>query len=516
MTSPTPRAQEHFAQTRALAKQLSAKHIYRWLVTTGYFPEAYVLPPCFHVSRAPSYQRGTFFASNAPRYPQTLSAIEDVHFPKTDLTDRTFGIMHPEIHSDIAWNVASGWKKITDHIFHSDNHVNSYSFPIPLNARKPGELSRKRAGRLIYEWLEMVETDLTHDAYRYKYMIKTDIKNFYPSIYTHSIPWALHTRQYIRGGSRRYNMSLLGNRLDRLFQAANDGCTNGIPIGPAVSDLIAEIILAAVDRQLSPTLVQLDILAVRFKDDYRFLCKKETDGAKILKDLQRNLGSFSLLLNEEKTERVALPEGLFRPWRSQYDAVRPSLQSPIDWRSFREVFRRVLEIDQEFPGTGVIDKFMSDLYQKDYTLRVRVTSKRVDLMLSLLMMLANRRLKALPKILGVIEALMSVGSGVRSVQRIEDGIGFALTEALKEPLDNRYKIAWLLYFLKSNRLTVPNAQAVRGLWSASGVTESICRTVGTNRAVVFKTCPDFTLFRGVRAAKGAGSMLRHVDVFRSH
>jgi retron-type reverse transcriptase len=77
--------------------------------------------------------------------------------------------------------------------------------------------------------------------------------------------------------------------LDRLFQAANDGCTNGIPIGPVVSDLIAEIVLAAIDRELSRKLRRLDILAVRFKDDYRFLCKTEAHGVEVLKELQRQL-----------------------------------------------------------------------------------------------------------------------------------------------------------------------------------------------------------------------------------
>ena len=482
-------------------------------MTTGYFPEPYVLPPCFHVSKAPSYPRRYFSAKRRP-YPQLVSQLEDVHFPKTDLTDRTFGIIHPEIHSDIALNLARGWRTICGHLFHPDNRVFSYSFPIPLDAKRPGTLGRLRAGRLIYEWIEMVETDLTHDAYRYKCLVKTDIRNFYPSIYTHSIPWALHTRQYIRSGNKRYDMSLLGNRLDRLFQAGNDGCTNGVPIGPAVSDLISEILLASVDRELSTKLSRLDILAVRFKDDYRFLCKSEAHGVEILKELQRQLAPFSLLIGEEKTEKVSLPEGLFRPWRSHYDAVRPARQEAISWRRFREIYGRVLEIDSEFPGTGVIDRFIADLYGRQYQLRVSVTTKRIDLMVSLLMMLANRRLKSLPEILGAIEALMDQTTAPSSIQRIEDGIGFALTEAMKEPLDNRYKIAWLIYFLKSNRLRAPNTKSLNHLWSKSGTSDPICRTVATNRAVVFKGCSDFALFRGLRTAKRAGHLRQHVDVFR--
>ncbi|MCE2887486.1 MAG: RNA-directed DNA polymerase [Pseudanabaena sp.] len=80
----------------------------------------------------------------------------------------------------------------------------------------------------------MAENDVAAIAFRYKYLIKTDIKNFYPSIYTHSIPWALHDKAVIRQPNKRNDYEFIGNRLDKLFQNANDGCTNGIPIGPVV------------------------------------------------------------------------------------------------------------------------------------------------------------------------------------------------------------------------------------------------------------------------------------------
>jgi hypothetical protein len=36
----------HRNQTAKLARALDKKEVYEWLVTQGYFPEAYVLPPC--------------------------------------------------------------------------------------------------------------------------------------------------------------------------------------------------------------------------------------------------------------------------------------------------------------------------------------------------------------------------------------------------------------------------------------------------------------------------------------
>ncbi len=126
---------------------------------------------------------------------------------------------------------------------------------------------------MIYEFIDMTDDDLVSVAYRYTHLIKADIKNFYPSIYTHSLAWALHGKKFVRRPKSIHNFALVGDRLDKLFQNANDGCTNGLPIGPVVSDIAAEIIAASVDRELSRHLraLGIDCAAVRFKDDYRIL-----------------------------------------------------------------------------------------------------------------------------------------------------------------------------------------------------------------------------------------------------
>jgi hypothetical protein len=64
----------------------------------------------------------------------------------------------------------------------------------------------------------MAENDVASEAYQYEYLIMADIKNFYPSIYTLSLAWAIHSVAYIRAKSRRHNYLYLGNRIDRLFR----------------------------------------------------------------------------------------------------------------------------------------------------------------------------------------------------------------------------------------------------------------------------------------------------------
>ena len=289
------RPREHNRRTEKLARLLDPANVYQWLVTSGYFPESYILPPCFYVSRHPRYGK-RFSRWKKGKFMPPIYQVCEVDFPKTDLTDRTFGIIAPEIHSDIASEIAENWKAIINVVFNPKNHVYTYSFPIPVTSKEPGVIGSLRAGRMIYEWIEMAEDDLVEEAYRYKYLVRADVKNFYPSVYTHSIAWALHSRVRIRKDRNRYDFSYLGNRLDKLFQNASDGCTNGLPIGPVVSDLVAEIILSSVDMSISKDLSKRDILALRFKDDYRFLCRTREECRFTTKLLQKGLKAFNLLL----------------------------------------------------------------------------------------------------------------------------------------------------------------------------------------------------------------------------
>jgi len=498
MTKP----EAHIRQTEFLARLLKPSQLYDWLAKEGYFPESYVLPPCFHVSKHPSYGKRFFPTKN---FKPRISQMCNLSFPRTELTDRPFGIISPDIHNDIALDIASNWNRILDLLFHINKHVYSYSFPIPLSSNTPGKIGGLRAGRMIYEWIEMAENDLSEEAYAYKYLVRTDVKNFYPSVYTHSIAWAIDGKTKIRSGKNRYDYSLLGNRLDKLFQCANDGCTNGLPIGPAVSDLIAEVILSAVDLSISAELKRMNVLAVRFKDDYRFLCKTDEESRKVIKLLQKELRTFNLLLNEEKTKVAELPEGIFREWVSKYDAIRPKKGSKLTFPEFKELYLGVLRIDKELPGTGIVDTFIADITDSAYRPLFSVSTKDIGKIMSLLLLLATRRVKSFPRVLGVIEAMLVPGTRKVIRKIVEDHLNKFLKELCADPYENSYRISWILYFLSSNKLKIRVKRQFN---------DRLLRSIQSNRSWVFLQMREFRLFRGVRAARKAGSLLKQLDVFK--
>lgn len=502
---------EHNIITKRLAKSLKRDGIYDWLIRYGYFPESYVLPPCFHVLKCPDKRKSYFKVVTTKKgtdYKVDVCELIKVHFPKTDLTDRVFGIMDPYIHNDIAYNISRNWDSIIGSIFHKDNKVVSYSFPLPIDVKCPGRVGHLRSGRMIYEFLAMTDEDLAAYAYKYSHIIKADVKNFYPSIYTHSLSWAIHGKKHIRKSKNRHDYHKVGNRLDRLFQYANDGCTNGIAIGPVVSDLAAEIVCSGVDRIFSRQIDKcgMDIQAVRFKDDYRILVKSEHEGRKAIKLLQSSLKEYNLELSDEKTTISNLPEGLFRAWVSKYQSAMGFKPKVYSWKKFRELYLSVVRIDKECPGTGVIDRFLADVTQKNGIPKVQYGKDNLQLIISMLLMMGTLRVKSFPKVLAILEAIIKSSVGVNHRGDIEEYIADFLLSLSCDEERNKYLISWLSYFVVANRIALPNGKRPQ-------FKDPITRSIFNNRATIFKNRTDFILFRGVNKSARSVSLVKHLDIF---
>lgn len=498
----------HRVTTEQLASALKKNEIYHWLIEHGYYPEGYVLPPCFKVAKKPKRPRIFFRIKSASKpFKPSIKECVKIHFPKTELTDRVFGIIHPEIHNDISFHIAQHWSEIVLAIFPKNSIVTSYSFPIPVDSKYPGRVGFLRAGRMIYEYIGMIDDDIAAVAYQYSHIIKADIKNFYPSIYTHSIAWAIHGKAFIRSG-HLHDYSLVGNILDKLFQNANDGCTNGIPIGPVASDIVAEIITGGVDVIFSQYLKSNSISCevVRFKDDYRILAKSEQDAKTAIKLLQKALKEYNLELSDEKTKIYQLPDGLFREWASMYYSIHPKKQWSYSWKQFRELYLGVLRIDKTCPGTGVIDRFLSDIVSKKNNLKVKIEIQNLDKVISMLLMLATLRVKAFPKIMAILESILRSPFGILHKQLIIDYLENYLMELSKDEERNKYLIIWIVYFLQSNGLYSTLKRKPR-------IKDPIARSIIVQKSAIFNDSSPFKLFIKPPFAAAKVSMLEHLDVF---
>tara|TARA_B110000908_G_scaffold169878_1_gene227987 strand:- start:916 stop:2460 length:1545 start_codon:yes stop_codon:yes gene_type:complete len=500
---------EHRKATRKLAGTLEKADVYHWLCEHGYFPESYVLPPCFVVDKRPNKPKVyTKVTGGGKKYKVPRTECLNVHFPKTEYTDRNFGLIHPEIHNDIAYHISTNWLTIVEAMIPKSSQVTSYTFPIPIDSRNPGRVGYLRSGRLIYEFIGMIDDDITSEAYKYSHIVKADIKSFYPSIYTHSIAWAIHGKNFIRKPVNMHSYKLLGNRLDRLFQNASDGCTNGIPIGPVVSDVIAEIVASAVDVLFSKLIKNagIDCEAVRFKDDYRILTKSETDSKRVIKHLQASLKEFNLELSDEKTTISALPNGLFREWVSKYHAIHPTKKKSYTWKEFRELYLATIQIDKDCPGTGVIERFLADIVDKNGKIKIKVGTFNLQKVISMLIMLGSLRVKAFPKIIAILESILKSNFGSLHQKIIVDYLEEYLITLSEEEERNKYLISWISYFLVSNGLD--NLLKVKPKYK-----DPITSSILNNRGNVFKDCKEHKIFVGCKKMGKKVTMMEHLDVF---
>jgi len=140
-----------------------------------------------------------------------------------------------------------------------------------------------------------------------KYIVQADISNFFPSIYSHSIPWALKGKNEAkldREASRWFN------QIDFYIRNLKYRETNGVLIGPHASNLISEIVLAGVDCAL----IKKDYKYIRHIDD--FTCYVETfeKAETFLIDLSEELRKYELKLNDKKSEIIPLPQASVKNW----------------------------------------------------------------------------------------------------------------------------------------------------------------------------------------------------------
>ena len=135
------------------------------------------------------------------------------------------------------------------------------------------------------------------------FALQTDIARFYPSIYTHSLDWAITGNDKAKSNFGR-GVNRLGSRIDAHVQAAQNGQTRGIPIGPDTSLLLAHVLLAPVDKELKKRGI---IHGFRFLDDYELVFESRSLAEEALPTLEEALAEYELELNSLKTSIQELP-----------------------------------------------------------------------------------------------------------------------------------------------------------------------------------------------------------------
>lgn len=140
-------------------------------------------------------------------------------------------------------------------------------------------------------------------------MLQVDVSKCFPSIYTHSIGWAVKSKRLAKAKSS----GSFDGEFDNLMQLTNYRETNGIIVGPEVSRIFAEIILQKIDLNLVDKMIlneyqiSKDYDFRRYVDDYFVFFRSEEVKTAFIKALESCLLEYKMYLNEAKTTIASRP-----------------------------------------------------------------------------------------------------------------------------------------------------------------------------------------------------------------
>lgn len=135
---------------------------------------------------------------------------------------------------------------------------------------------------------------------------KVDVRNFFPSIYTHSFAWSVLQS---KARAKINTTSGFGNLLDKQMQNLNFGETNGIVVGPDFSRFVVEILFANIDVNVENELrklgyeVETDYQIFRFVDDIFIFYNDSNVSIEAINNYKEELSKINLKLNSEKESK---------------------------------------------------------------------------------------------------------------------------------------------------------------------------------------------------------------------
>ncbi|XPV75962.1 MAG: RNA-directed DNA polymerase [Desulfovibrio sp.] len=303
--------------------------VFESLLGYGIFTDK--LPPCFSSKGFLTYvkEANDELAIPTARKKQGYAAIQYLA-TRNNNTPRQLAIPHPEAYWDLCVLLKEYWNQINEHIGRPTPKVNYCHIRRCKGAKCIFKMNYSGSDKWRAEELEL------DYALGSRYVVNADISNFFPSIYSHSLPWALkgkewakkhrcshaEERQKASSGVCRFNDGspcphteddLWGNRIDVVSRRMKENETNGLLIGPHTSNIVSEIILSSVDSALQN---KGYLKLIRYIDDFTFYARDEQQAQAFLRDLSCELKKYELTLNTKKTRIIAYHDYVSTHWKS--------------------------------------------------------------------------------------------------------------------------------------------------------------------------------------------------------
>lgn len=337
---------------------------------------------------------------------------------------RLFQIIHPVIYTNLIQSITqeNHWTTIVDCFksYAQNPKIECHSIPVLETEEKSAKENQ------IYEWWHKVEQRSITLALEYNHVLHLDIADCYGSLYTHSIVWALHTKEEAKKSENRKNSDFIGNIIDWRIQDMSNGQTNGIPQGSVLMDFIAEMVLGYADVLLTQRLENKNISnykIIRYRDDYRIFTDNHQLSSLIAKELSEVLSELNFKINSQKTT-------------DNDDLVLGALkQDKIHWiynkRKTENIQKWLLQLyalGQKFPNSGTLYRevkqflewlqYREEPVEKDGKKIEPKEIKNPEVLISILINLAYNNPRLYPLVTGSISFLITKIESIKERKEI--------------------------------------------------------------------------------------------------
>jgi len=341
---------------------MTKDEVFKGLLKEGLFTEQ--LPPVFQ-----SYDFYNFVIKkpnvsfrNKKTIPVTFMSMRNINIP------RSLSIPNPFSHFYLCDGIRNYWQEISQHM-ENNTKTNKYKISrIHIRKLKDTDAIFKMNYK-NFKYDGNGETDLLIGK---RVLVYADISTFFPSIYTHSIPWAFVGKEVAKSTA---NKGTYYNVLDKLTRQTKENETHGILIGPHTSNIISEIILTKIDYELSTKGYEF----IRHIDDYKCFTKNKDEAELFLIDLEKLLREYGLMLNHKKTRVLDLPASIQDEWTKEIKLLEFHISTDkLKYKNIEGYFDQLISLAKKNDNNmAILNYGLKVLYNKRHIVDLTRPAKKL-------------------------------------------------------------------------------------------------------------------------------------------
>lgn len=404
------------------------------LLGKGYFPAE--LPPPFNTNDLAQFRKFVWHHWSASQQQPPKTLPEKYSVQRLGWKRRNLDIVNPISQFFLSKKISDEWVKLKKHLMLGESSLDH------AYLQKDAE---RAVPKPDFSKIEFMKLKAGGD---FDHILISDISRYYGTIYTHTLPWALHGKAWCKANVNSPALkATLGNELDTLVRKGQDNQTIGIPIGPDTSRILSEIIAVSLEQRFFELAPDAKGCAHRFVDDW-FIGHNTAQAAEAaMRSLAEACAEFELELNLEKTQIIDAKDEIIESWPSEIlDLTVSQGNSKAQIKQLNRFFSRSFSLARENPSSNVMD----------YALKVArsftISKESYPLFESFVLRAARAYPITLPVVVQILVNYKLTGAPI-NYQRCAKLIKDELLKSVS--LRHTSEVAWSLFLAKALKIKLP-------------------------------------------------------------